>query len=163
MTELPKQLRAEYRDLCMLRDTLAGTPMRGIAHLWGCTVRTANKHVKAMASEMMREVFVNVQGDPEHPAQTRWTVEDFTQDPRGCLVAMTRTQIERLEQSYPALIRRAEKGARIQNADGSETPMAKLIEPDGTRGITVTQSYAIDYCAKHPGWTWEQLSTWNDH
>jgi len=106
MTELPRKLRDDYRDLCMLREQLQGEHIKAIAMAWGCTTRTANKHIKAMASEMMREVFVNVQGDPEHPAVARWTVEDFTTDPRGCLVAMTRTQIEKLEATYPALIRR---------------------------------------------------------
>ena len=34
--------------------------------------------------------------------------------------------------------------------------MAQLIEPDGTEGITVSIQYAIDFCAKHPGWSWRQ-------
>ncbi len=33
--------------------------------------------------------------------------------------------------------------------------IARLIEPDGTLGIEVTVEYAINYCACHPGWTWE--------
>jgi len=33
--------------------------------------------------------------------------------------------------------------------------MVRLIEPDGTPNIVVTQEYAISYCQSHPGWTWE--------
>lgn len=35
----------------------------------------------------------------------------------------------------------------------------KLIEPDGTENINVTIPYAIDFCQKHPGWSWRYLES----
>ena len=32
--------------------------------------------------------------------------------------------------------------------------MAQLIEPDGTPNISVTISYAVEFCAENPGWEW---------
>ena len=101
--DLPKTLTNDYRDLCMLRDTLRGMSMKEISMTWGCTVRTAGNHVKAMASDMMRAVFVATQGDTEHPSSPLWTIEEFTVDPRGCLIAMTNTHIENIEQQYPRI------------------------------------------------------------
>ena len=101
--DLPKTLTNDYRDLCMLRDAMRGMSMHEISLVWGCTVRTANNHVKAMASDMMRAVFVATQGDTEHPATPRWTIEEFTSDPRGCLIAMTETHIGNIERQYPRI------------------------------------------------------------
>jgi hypothetical protein len=102
-SDLPRELRNDYRDLCMLRDMLCGHTTKEIALMWGCTTRTALKHIRATGSEMMRQVFVATQGDPEHPGTSRWTIEEFTANPRSCLVAMTFTHIENLEKQYPAL------------------------------------------------------------
>jgi len=41
--------------------------------------------------------------------------------------------------------------------------MAQLIEPDGTLNIIVTISHAIEYCQSHPGWSWREVPTWDDH
>jgi len=35
--------------------------------------------------------------------------------------------------------------------------MARLIEPDGTKGFVVTKAYAIEYCRTNPGWSWEEV------
>jgi len=32
--------------------------------------------------------------------------------------------------------------------------MAQLIEPDGTVNVITTVEDAIQYCQKHPGWSW---------
>jgi len=101
--ELPKSLRDDYRDLCMLRDMMHGLSVKEIAMVWGCTSRTAAIHIKTMGSDMMRAVFVAVQGDPEHPAVPRWTLEEFTKDPRGCLIAMTDQHIATIEKQYPTI------------------------------------------------------------
>lgn len=99
----PISLQNDYRDLCMLRDMLEGENAKAIAMAWGCTSRTATSHIKAMGSEMMRQVFVATQGDPEHPSTPRWTLEEFTADPRACLASMTATHIDNLERAYPSL------------------------------------------------------------
>ena len=101
--ELPKSLLTDYRDLCMLRDMMRGHSVKEIALMMGCTTRTASIHIKTMASNMMREAFVNTQGDPEHPANPRWTLEEFSHDPRGCLIAMTDMHIENIEKTYPRI------------------------------------------------------------
>ncbi len=101
--DLPKSLTDDYRDLCMVRDMLRGMLLKEIAMAWGCTTRTAAMHIKTMSSDMMRAVFVGVQGDPEHPSNPRWTLEEFTKDPRGCLIAMTDTHIENIERQYPRI------------------------------------------------------------
>lgn len=33
---------------------------------------------------------------------------------------------------------------------------ARLIEPDGTKNLIVSEDFAIEFCMNHPGWTWEQ-------
>lgn len=35
--------------------------------------------------------------------------------------------------------------------------MARLIEPDGTKGIILSVSAAIEWCKTHPGWSWEYV------
>ncbi len=100
---LPKSLTDDHRDLCMLRDMLRGLTLKEIAMVWGCSKRTASMHIKSMGSDMMRAVFVATQGDTEHPASPRWTVEEFTSDPRGCLVAMTQQHIDNIEKQYPRI------------------------------------------------------------
>ena len=99
----PVSLQNDYRDLCLLRERLEGVPVKSLALAWGCTVRTVNSHLKETASEMMRQVFVATQGDPEHPSSPRWTIEEFTADPRACLALMTTTHIDNLERAYPLL------------------------------------------------------------
>jgi len=103
INNLPQHLQDDYRDLCILRDRLAGCTVKEIALLWGCTVRVANNRIKAAAAEMMREVFKATQGDPDHPASPRWTIEEFTADPRACLVLMTTYHIDKLRETYSAL------------------------------------------------------------
>ena len=36
--------------------------------------------------------------------------------------------------------------------------MARIIEPDGTRGICLLVSAAIEFCKSHPGWSWEHVA-----
>lgn len=105
MNNYPIALVNDYRDLRILRERMEGKPVKSLAMVWGCSVRTINSHLKATASEMMRQVFVATQGDPEHPSSPRWTIEEFTADPRDCLKSMTLSHIENLERSYPDLKR----------------------------------------------------------
>ncbi len=37
--------------------------------------------------------------------------------------------------------------------------MAQLIEPDGTTGIILTITAAIEFCRTHPGWSWREVYT----
>jgi len=101
--KLPKTLRDDYRDLCMLRDMLRGHSTKELALKWDCTPRTVNRHIKQMSFNMMRSVFRSIQGDPEHPSTPRWTVEEFCNDSRGCLITMTDTHIAGIERTYPRI------------------------------------------------------------
>lgn len=98
-----KKIRDDYRDLCMMRDAIAGEDMQTIAMAWGCTVRTASSRIRRTASEMMRQAMEQTQGDPDHPASSRFTLEEFTADPRGAMVAIMRGHIETIERDYPIL------------------------------------------------------------
>ena len=104
--EIPKGMRDHYRDLCMMRDVVHGVDYKTVAMLWGCTVRTARGHVKGVAMEMMRLAMVNTQGIPEHPATMRFRIEEFTADPRACMVAMMNDEIRKLEERFPDIIRK---------------------------------------------------------
>jgi hypothetical protein len=33
---------------------------------------------------------------------------------------------------------------------------ARLLEPDGTKNLIVSEDFAIEFCMNHPGWTWEK-------
>ena len=37
----------------------------------------------------------------------------------------------------------------------SDTNIARLIEPDGTLGLTMPIPRAVEHCMKNKGWTWE--------
>ncbi len=96
-----KKLKNDYRDLCMTRDTINGLSLKEVAAVWGCTPRTATIHVKAMASECMRKAMEQTQGDPDHPSTPRFTLEEFTRDPREAMIAILTTLIAQIEEQYP--------------------------------------------------------------
>ena len=95
-----KKTATDYRDLRMMQDTIDGHPMEHIAVAWGCSKRVASSHVKAIASECMRQAMEQTQGDPDHPAITRFTVEEFTRDPRAAMVGIMRSHIAAIEEKY---------------------------------------------------------------
>lgn len=105
---IPKGMRDHYRDLCMMRDVCNGVDYKSVAMVWGCTVRTARGHVRSVAMEMMRLAMVNTQGIPEHPAEARFRIEEFTADPRACMVSMMNDEIRKLETRFPDLVTRKE-------------------------------------------------------
>ena len=96
-----KKARDEYRDLCMMRDRLAGHTFKEIGAAWGCTERTASAHVRKMASECMRQAMTETRGDPEHPAPGSFTVEKFTADPRACMTEIMERWIAAIEERWP--------------------------------------------------------------
>lgn len=100
---MDKKIIDDYRDLCMMRDRIGGASIQEVATVWGCTVRTASRHIKAVASECMRQAMEQTQGDPDHPSTPRFTVEDFTKDPRAAMVAIMGELIKRIEKTYPGV------------------------------------------------------------
>ncbi len=102
-TIVDKKIQDDYRDLRMMQDKIDGHPAETIAAAWGCTVRRARSRVKAMASECMRQAMEQTQGDPDHPSSPRFTLEEFTKDPRAAMVAVMRTHIAAIEEKYPGL------------------------------------------------------------
>ena len=97
------KLRDAYRDLCMMREKVGGAEFKAIGLVYGVSTRTASMRVRNIASEMMRKAMQNTQADPDHPTPARFTVHEFTSDPKGCMVAMMNDEIVRLEELYPAL------------------------------------------------------------
>ena len=89
----------------MFRDRMRGESLKEVADIWGCTVRFASRHINAVASECMRQAMEQTQGDPDHPSTPRFTVEDFTKDPRAAMVAIMDELIERIEKQYPGIKR----------------------------------------------------------
>lgn len=100
---VPDGLRQHYRDLKMMAQIINGFDYKAIAMLWGVSVAVAMERVKSVAFEIMRIVMANVKANPDHPAPARWTVDEFTKDPRGCMVAMMRDEIRKLEAEWPEL------------------------------------------------------------
>jgi hypothetical protein len=98
-----KKIKDEYRDLRMMQDRIDGQLIETISAAWGCTVRTARSHIKATASECMRQAMEQTQGDPDHPSSPRFTIEEFTKDPRAAMVAIMRSHIAAIEEKYTAL------------------------------------------------------------
>lgn len=103
LEDVPAIVRDRYRDLLMMREVSLGAKFKDVAATYGLSPRTVSMRVKTMASEMMREAMTQTQGDPNHPAEVRWTVEEFTRDPRGCMNAMMKHHIELLEHEWQAL------------------------------------------------------------
>lgn len=100
---LDAKLRDQYRDMLMMREVMRGATIKYVAARYGVSPRTTRLRVNTIASDMMREVMRNTQGDPDHPAKTRWTVEEFTAHPRRCLVEMLESTIKETEDKFPAL------------------------------------------------------------
>lgn len=100
---MEKVIKDTYRDLCMMRDRINGASLKEVALAWGCTTRTASRHIKLTASECMRQAMEQTQGDPDHPSTPRFTVEEFTKDPRAAMVAIMEEHISRLEKQFPGL------------------------------------------------------------
>lgn len=95
------KIKQEYTKFLMMRDRLRGMTIKEIASTWGVTPSSASRYVNAVASECMRIAMAQTQGDPEHPSTPRFTVEDFTNDPRAAMVAIMEEQITKLEKNYP--------------------------------------------------------------
>ncbi len=106
LDDVPASVRDQHRDLLMMRAIMGGKPYRAVAAVYGVTSRTCSRRVKDIASEMMRQAMEQTQGDPEHPATVRWTVEEFCADSRSCMIAMMAHHLEQIEKQYPALMRR---------------------------------------------------------
>ena len=98
-----KKVRDDYRDLRMMQDQIDGHSIETISAAWGLTVRTARARIKAIASECMRQAMEQTQGDPDHPSTTRFTLEEFTLDPRSAMVGIMRTHIAAIEEKYPGV------------------------------------------------------------
>jgi hypothetical protein len=105
----------EYRSLLMMRECLAGELVKDIAARYGVTARTASQRIKAAATACMREAMRQTQGDPEHPATVRFTVEEFTADPREAMDAMMRTFINVIETRYPQIKEIAKQWATVDH------------------------------------------------
>ena len=103
LEDVPAPARDRYRDLNMMHAVMVGRTYKEVAQTYGLSPRTCSMRVKTIASEMMREAMQQTQGDPDHPATVRWTVEEFTRDPRGCMVAMMKHHTELLEKQFPGL------------------------------------------------------------
>jgi len=100
---LDAKLRDEHRDLLMMRDVMEGKAIKYVAACHGISPRTARRRVQLIGSEMMRRVMESTQSDPDHPASARWTVEEFTADPRGCMHAMMMDTLRTIEARFPLL------------------------------------------------------------
>lgn len=100
---LDAKLADEFRDLVMMREVMEGMSIKYVAACHGISPRTCRRRVQLIGSEMMRRVMEATQGDPDHPANARWTVEEFTADPRGCMHAMMMDTIRKIETRFPLL------------------------------------------------------------
>jgi hypothetical protein len=100
---LDAKLRDQHRDLKMMREVMGGRAIANVASDYGLSPRTCRNRVNTIGTTMMRAVMAATQGDPEHPSTVRFTVEEFTNNPRGCLKAMMDDTIRELEQQFPAL------------------------------------------------------------
>lgn len=97
------KLRDQYRDLQMMKSVMEGKAIKFVAAATGISPRTCRRRVNIMAGEMMRRVMEQTQGDPDHPAEVRYTVEEFTANPRGCLVSIMQDTIREIERQFPDL------------------------------------------------------------
>jgi hypothetical protein len=51
----------------------------------------------------MRQAMEQTQGDPDHPATMRFTLEEFTRDPRFAMAAIMRSHLAKIEEQFPEL------------------------------------------------------------
>lgn len=103
LESIPASVRDQYRDLLMMQAITLGHPYKEVAAKYAISPRTCSRRVKDIASECMRQAMEQTQGDPDHPAAVRWTVEEFCADSRGCMVAMMKHHISKLEGEHPGL------------------------------------------------------------
>lgn len=103
LNDVPAKVRDLHRDLLMMQHITLGHPYKQVAASYGVSPRTCSRRVKDIASEMMRQAMEQTQGDPDHPAQVRWTVEEFCADSRGCMMVMMKHHLAELEREHPQL------------------------------------------------------------
>ena len=103
LEDVPVKVRDLHRDLQMMHAIMQGHAYTKVAASFGVSPRTCSRRVKDIASEMMRQAMEQTQGDPDHPAQVRWTVEQFCADSRACMIVMMKHHIEQLEGEHPQL------------------------------------------------------------
>lgn len=95
------KIRREYKKLIMTRERVRGLTVKEIAAAYGVTPRQAGSWINACASDCMRDAMRQTQGDPDHPATVRFTVEEFTTDPRGAMIAILEEKITKVETLFP--------------------------------------------------------------
>lgn len=100
---MDQSIKKDYNKLLMTRDRIRGATIKEIGEMWGVTARTASRYVNATASECMRKAMEQTQGDPDHPSTPRFTVEEFTTDPRAAMVAILLEHITAVERQFPGV------------------------------------------------------------
>ena len=106
LEDVPARVRDQHRDLLMMQAIMTGKAYKAVAAIYAVSSRTCSRRVKDIASECMRQAMEQTQGDPDHPATVRWTVEEFCADSRSCMIAMMNHHLEQIEKEHPALTRR---------------------------------------------------------
>ena len=148
---IPKKTAEQYKNLCMLRDRMHGGTSPWLAERYGVSSRASVRRCRKTFIGLQIMVMENVKADPDGPREGCFTLDEFNKDPQKCRMEMLTALLGQLERAYPALT------DDLLPTPGAEE-MARLFEPDGTKNIVVTVAYAIAYCEKHPGWTWEATS-----
>jgi hypothetical protein len=97
------KVKAHYNRFLMMRDRINGATVKEIAVTWGVTASTAGRYINGVASDCMREAMTQTQGDPDHPSTPRFTIEEFTTDPRAAMVAIMEDHIRALETKCPGV------------------------------------------------------------
>lgn len=100
---MDKKIKQEYNRHLMTRDRISGATVKEIAEMYGVTASTAGRYINAVASECMRQAMAQTQGDPDHPSTPRFTVEEFTTDPRAAMVAILLEHITAIERKFPGV------------------------------------------------------------
>ena len=89
-----------YRKLRMVRDRLNGDDYETIGQRYGHTPRNAKRIIKTLGWDMIRQAMEQTKGDPEHPGEKRFTLDDFNTDSKRCMAEITGHHIEQLEGIY---------------------------------------------------------------
>ncbi len=96
-------VQVHYNKFLMMRDRIGGMTVKEVAVTWGVTASTAGRYINAVASDCMREAMTQTQGDPDHPSTPRFTIEEFTTDPRAAMVAIMEEHIKTIEAKCPGV------------------------------------------------------------
>ena len=95
------RIERQYIDLRMLLLRIVkGYSYKDIGKMYGVTTRATRSRIQIMGSEMLRQAFEKVKGDPDHPATDKISLDQFNNNPRFYMRSTAEQHVAEMEKIY---------------------------------------------------------------